>query len=337
MDWRPECATFGQPRALGSLAEGLHGDGHGGSARHGPPWMDGPMLGGSARASVGLDGPVPDHGHAPPASLHARAEPRARVDSASLARLIPGTPGSMAASTFTRQACAADAAIVASLADAGFRFLGSDATRASLGGVPADWDAFARSWEDLAEDRYLAQVGLKRRRRHAVYACAADGPLERLPHQPHYQARSYNALQGGIERWFEPVQADGAALQALLAWSRGMFEAVEGRALPWRVEVHQFRIEAAAGESGQPTPEGVHRDGVDHVLVLMVARHNIARGTTTIHAPDGADLGSFTLASPLDAALLDDRRVHHGVTPVEAIDPGQPAWRDVLVVTFRPA
>jgi hypothetical protein len=40
---------------------------------------------------------------------------------------------------------------------------------------------------------------------------------------------------------------------------------------------------SAPDEPGQPTPEGVHRDGVDYVLVLMVRRTNIAQGTTTIH------------------------------------------------------
>src|SRR5438128_2444142 len=81
-----------------------------------------------------------------------------------------------------------------------------------------------------------------------------------------------------------------------------------------RVEVHQFRIEARAAEHGQPTPEGVHRDGVDYVLVLLVDRVNIVSGTTTVHALDGRPLGSFTLASPLDTTLLDDARVAHGVT-----------------------
>jgi hypothetical protein len=41
------------------------------------------------------------------------------------------------------------------------------------------------------------------------------------------------------------------------------------------------------------------------------------------------------LTSPFDAALVDDSRVAHGVTPVKAIDPAQPAYRDVLVVTFK--
>jgi hypothetical protein len=71
--------------------------------------------------------------------------------------------------------------------------------------------------------------------------------------------------------------------------------------------------------------------------VLLVRRTNIASGTTTIHRADGATLGSFTLTHPFDAALVDDARLSHGVTPVEPIDPTQPAYRDVLVVTFRAA
>ena len=79
----------------------------------------------------------------------------------------------------------------------------------------------------------------------------------------------------------------------------------------------------------------LHRDGVDYVLVLLVNRRNIASGTTSIHALDGRPLGAFTLTQPFDAALVDDARVSHGVTPVEPIDPAQPACRDVLVVTFK--
>ncbi len=50
---------------------------------------------------------------------------------------------------------------------------------------------------------------------------------------------------------------------------------------------------------------------------------------------DGLSLGSFTLAQPMDAAWVDDSRRFHGVTPVEPRDPSRPAFRDVLVVTFR--
>jgi hypothetical protein len=86
---------------------------------------------------------------------------------------------------------------------------------------------------------------------------------------------------------------------------------------------------------GRPTPEGRHRDGVDHVLVLLVGRRNVPSGMTTIHDLDGRTLGSFTLTEPLDAALVEDRRLMHGVTPVEPLDPREPGFRGVLVVTFK--
>jgi hypothetical protein len=221
----------------------------------------------------------------------------------------------------------------------GFAFVIADAMRELLDAATlADWPAFAASWNELGDDSYLAARGRQRRRRHAVFAADAGGAIRREPHQPHYQSLAYNPLQGDIERWFEPVMpaiADGASLRRILAFCRDGFGALAPHVRSWRIEVHQFRIEARAGEAGEPTPEGVHRDGVDYVLVLLVDRENIERGTTTIHAPDGRELGQFTLAHAFDAALVDDRRVFHGVTPVVPKDPGQPAHRDVLVVTFR--
>jgi len=96
-------------------------------------------------------------------------------------------------------------------------------------------------------------------------------------------------------------------------------------------------LEALPGVAGLPTPEGVHRDGVDYVLVLLIARHNIVSGTTTIHDGERRLLGEFTLTTPFDAALVHDARVYHGVTAVEPLDPTAAAYRDVLVVTLRRA
>lgn len=235
------------------------------------------------------------------------------------------------------------------LAREGFAFIPAATMHAQLAatGSLADWNEFAASWDDLAFDSYLADHGRYRRRRHAVFAVTrvdgidgtGDDGIVREAHQPHYQSREYNALQGGIERWFEPIDAvigAGATLSTILHFCRNTFGALAPDAREWRVEVHQFRIEARLDEPGQPTPEGVHRDGVDHVLVLMINRVNIASGTTEIYAAsDRRLLGSFTLARAFDAALVDDARVFHGVTPVEPIDPSQPAHRDVLVVTFK--
>ena len=224
----------------------------------------------------------------------------------------------------------------------GFAFMQAKAMRALLAqsGSLDDWAAFTASWNGLEVDGYMADRGRYRRRRHAVYAAGAHGPIQRQSHRPHYQSLDYNPLHGGIARWFEPVLpeiADGASLQTVLGYCRALFGTLAPATHAWHVEVHQFRIEAKPGEKGQPTPEGLHRDGVDYVLVLLIARQNIASGTTTIHALDRQLLGSFTLTDPFDAALVDDRRVFHGVTPVEPLDPALPAYRDVLVVTFRKA
>ena len=208
----------------------------------------------------------------------------------------------------------------------------------------ADWEGFAASWDDLGVDGYMADGGRYRRRRFACFAAPSGdgGAIVRKPHHPHYQSRYYNPLNGGIERWFAPITDPIAAhpmLRAALLASRAVFDAcapVGPRPDAWHVEVHQFRI--VAGESeGKPTPEGMHKDGVDWVMVMLVSRVNIASGVTVLEDAAHRPLGGFTLTEPMDAAFVDDARVFHGVTPVTRVDPTRPAHRDVLVVTYRRA
>ncbi|HWD57828.1 MAG TPA: 2OG-Fe dioxygenase family protein [Stellaceae bacterium] len=223
----------------------------------------------------------------------------------------------------------------------GFAFVRAGEMRAVLEGAGlGDWQAFARSWDDLGVDTYMADGGRYRRRRFAVFRATPEG-ITRKPHQPHYQSRDYNPLNGDIERWFEPVKPEIAEHQALRAILDACFRLFHGltpaatRPPSWHVEIHQFRIEASAAETGQPTPEGLHRDGVDWVLVLLVDRVAVDSGETTIADQRRRPLGSFTLTDPLDAAVTDDNRVYHGVTPVTPLDPARPGHRDVLVVTYR--
>ena len=224
------------------------------------------------------------------------------------------------------------------LREFGYAFVTSPDMRAALEscGALSDWPAFAASWDDLEVDTYRTTGD--RRRRFGVFSVDADATISRAPHQPHLQQPEYNALFGGVERWFSPI-ADGTAasgtLAAILRFCAATFGGLTVHPVAWRVEVHQFRIEAHAGLHGEPTPEGIHRDGVDFVLVLLVNRQNIVSGTTTVYDLRQHPLGSFTLSAPFDAALVDDHRVAHGVTPVAPLDRSRPGYRDVLVVTFR--
>ncbi|AQS87402.1 hypothetical protein AA101099_3007 [Neoasaia chiangmaiensis NBRC 101099] len=231
--------------------------------------------------------------------------------------------------------------IEANLLEKGFSFERAESMKPLLEHFGLeDWEGFAASWNRLGLDRYMADGGRYRRRRHATYSMQ-PGSITRKRHQPHYQSRDHNLLNGGIERWFRPMEDSIAAHPAMLAILRSFGTLAHDltddseRPETWHVEVHQFRIEARTDMSGQPTPEGMHRDGVDWVLVLMVSRQNIKSGVTTIHDNKRETVGSFTLENPFDAAIVDDHRVYHGVTAVEPIDSSREAHRDVLVVTLR--
>lgn len=220
-----------------------------------------------------------------------------------------------------------------------FRFVPATQMRPALGETALSaWPAFAASWDRLDLDTYMADGGRYRRRRYATLSAdAASEQLHVQAHQPHYQSLDYNRLNGGVARHFAPIEP-AVLSSAILLRSLGVGLSLFQRlypALPAHVEVHQFRIEARADALGQPTPEGAHRDGVDFVLVMMVSRHNIASGTTEVYDLQQRRLDSFTLTEPCDAALVDDRNALHGVTPIRPLDTASPAWRDVLVATYR--
>ena len=203
------------------------------------------------------------------------------------------------------------------------------------------WDDLTGSWDRLPPDAHLRDGGCYRRRRHACFIQEfPSGALTQTPHRAHWQPTEYNALHGGFERWFDPVEpavAQASAWLELLASLGRLFAQV--KAVPrWHVEAHQFRIDTAGGV-GRPTPEGAHRDGVDFVVVLMVARRGVKGGETRVfdaHGPDGV---RFLMQQPPTALLLDDERVIHETTPIFPADgqQGQSGLRDTLVLTYRAA
>lgn len=201
------------------------------------------------------------------------------------------------------------------------------------------WSELTGSWDRLPPDAHLRDGGHYRRRRHACYIQEVpNGPLTQVPHRAHWQPTDYNALHGGFERWFEPVEP---AVSAAPAWTElltslgNLFAQV--KPVPrWYIEAHQFRIDTTGGV-GRPTPEGAHRDGVDFVVVLMVARRGVKGGETRVfdaHGPNGV---RFVMQEPLTALLLDDERVIHETTSIFPADGEDPlgGLRDTLVLTYR--
>jgi hypothetical protein len=195
--------------------------------------------------------------------------------------------------------------------------------------------ALAPFWNDLPADAYLRDGGRYRFRRHSCFIADAGGQvLTDAPHRAHWQPLDYNALHGGIERWFEPMAAEAVAQAAwtrLLLGLAGIADRLKG-GRPWFIEAHQFRIDTASG-IGRPTPEGAHRDGVDLVAVFLVERHRIKGGESRVFEAQGPNGQRFTMSQPWTLLLLDDERVIHETTPIQP--DGGPGHRDTLVVTLR--
>ncbi|HSV35181.1 MAG TPA: 2OG-Fe dioxygenase family protein [Ramlibacter sp.] len=193
--------------------------------------------------------------------------------------------------------------------------------------------ALRPAWEGLPPDHYLKDGGHYRRRRHSCFVVEGDA-VTQAPHRAHWQPVEYNALHGGMQRWFEPMEP---AILASPAWPKllralGQVTSDLKGPRPWYVEAHQFRIDTEGG-IGRPTPEGAHRDGVDLVAVFLVSREGIKGGETRVFQADGPAGQRFTLTEPWSLLLLDDEHVIHESTPIQPVD-GQ-GHRDTLVLTYR--
>ena len=210
-----------------------------------------------------------------------------------------------------------------------------------LGCDEAQLQALQTDWQNLPPDRYLKDGGRYRQRRHASFIVQKN-TVHTVPHRAHWQPLEYNALHGGMERWFEPILPESLAqpiwqrlLQTLGQLCSQVFtpEACStAQPTAWFMEAHEFRIDTSDG-IGRPTPEGAHRDGVDLVAVFLLARQDIKGGETRVFeacAPAGQ---RFTLMQPWSLLLLDDARMIHETTPIQPQAPG--GYRDTLVITCR--
>ncbi|MDN3988574.1 2OG-Fe dioxygenase family protein [Zwartia vadi] len=227
----------------------------------------------------------------------------------------------------------AASALTETIKKQGFAVL-SPQSVAQLSGASLDaLDSLEQTWTNLAPDEYLKDGGRYRYRRHSSYIIHGE-QISTVAHRAHWQPLSYNALHGGMHRWFEPVEtqvSQSSAWQALLRFLGRVASELYGEQT-WFAEAHQFRIDTADG-IGRPTPEGAHRDGVHLVAVFLVGRHHIKGGETRVFDMATPFGQRFTLTEPWSVLILDDERVIHETTPIQP--DGQNGWRDTLVVTLR--
>ena len=228
-------------------------------------------------------------------------------------------------------------AVDSALREHGHAVLDAAGLHAMLGAARGALDTWPAHWDHLPPDAHLRDGGRYRQRRHGCFVVEGSS-VRAVPHRAHWQPLEYNALHGGIERWFEPLEP---ALTAEPLWPRLLaMLAAHASALrgtqTWFVEAHPFRIDTVGeGGIGRPTPEGAHRDGVDLVAVLLVARESVKGGETRVFDANGPAGLRFTMSETWTTLLLDDARVIHETTPIQPLDATQRGHRDTLVITLR--
>ncbi len=196
--------------------------------------------------------------------------------------------------------------------------------------------ALIEAWENLEPDPYVTQREDARRRRHGEFSFDPDtGHLERLPSRAYVQASESSSLYGGVERHFAPIEeatADDTFFRALVLHDALLVAPPGSR--PLHIHVHLVRITATAGADGDPSPEGMHRDGFDHIAIHVISRSSaMTGGVTTVSDDDGSILAECVLSDFMDSLYADDRRVLHATSPVRT-DSAR-AHRDVLLLSFQ--
>lgn len=221
------------------------------------------------------------------------------------------------------------------LSSTGVALMPPGETNACVGADDHAWARFGRHWDELVPDSYAAELGTRRLRRYGHFRFR-DGAAQPLPHGAFVQPEDSNPLYVERDRHFEPLTgafSRDPLLHAILNMLGQLATTLDDRA-EWSAKVTPFRVLTSADGQGNPTPEGLHRDGVTLVSSLLIGRSNATGGESMVYDMEGNLLLRTTLSRPGTMLLGADRRTLHGVSPIQPVDPQYPAQRDVLVITF---
>ena len=101
--------------------------------------------------------------------------------------------------------------VLRSLSESGYACLSPAEAAAALQLDLAGLEALRASWQRLPRDSYLRDGGrLPRAAPQLLHTDAGRIAAAEAAHRAHWQPTSYNALHGGLTRWFEPIEARGA-------------------------------------------------------------------------------------------------------------------------------
>ncbi len=198
-----------------------------------------------------------------------------------------------------------------------------------------EWAEFASTWDDLGEDHFMADEGTYRERRFSL--ATYDARFSHLTYDKHvgyFQESTDNPLNGGVDRVFEPITpfiACHGILRDLIGHYSSMFKTL-GFGSVWDLQLHQVRINTTRKELGQPSPEGIHKDGTNFTTLVMIKREGIVGGENKLFDNEKHLIASKTLLKEGDLVILNDKELYHDVSSIEPEE--ESGYRDMLMIGF---
>ncbi|WP_181766272.1 2OG-Fe dioxygenase family protein [Streptomyces albidus (ex Kaewkla and Franco 2022)] len=202
--------------------------------------------------------------------------------------------------------------------------------RFSVIDIPAVQPNVLDSYDNCPLDEYMGNG--TRYKRFSQYRMSftesAGWGFELLPHRDYTTFKKFNNVAGGVRRGYLPIEVDFTPLIRTGAEGFPLDTTEE-----WQINVHQNRTRATGEKPGPLTPEGVHHDGHEFVMIAVLRRNNVAGGLTRLWKPGAEEPFWDGTLEAGQAVLLDDRALAHDVTDVLSAD-GGPGYRDILIVAF---
>ena len=198
-----------------------------------------------------------------------------------------------------------------------------------------------QDWAVLEPDPYMADGGSYRSRRYGLFQLTgATGQLTYIPDASFYQSVEINPLNGGEHRQFSSLGADtikNPFLRELILFDFAQLTLHKKTQGNWLIGVHQIRITSKEGMSGNPTPEGTHRDDENYTSQHLISRHNISGGINYFYGngikPTTAPEATWKQTSYFDSYYFD-RSQWHSVSPIVSGKLEGEGYRDVLLLDF---
>lgn len=192
-------------------------------------------------------------------------------------------------------------------------------------------------WNDLKVDEYMGDGGTYRFRRYSAFTLdMKELKLTLQPHSYYEQSGYVNKLNGNIKRYYEPLDIEFISNSIFLdiVYSlANLYSRIKEKTLIWDIKVHPYRILANQSTTGRPTPEGLHRDGVDFVSSMLIDRHNIVGGISTITNVKEEKILDIKMQNTLDIIIENDEKTLHQVSSISS-EKSITGYRDVLVIAF---